>query len=363
MGYKTINEANEAVIRKIIAAEPFLTDVVPAKSVIPELEDYVLLHAGPPIKYENMTDPMQGSCVGAILFEGWAEDEEGARGLLENNKITFIPCHHVNAVGPMGGITSPNMPVLVVMNKESGNEAYCQMNEGIGAVLRFGAYHEQVINRLHWMKDVLGPVLSKALRKIDGGINVNVLMAKAIAMGDEFHQRNIAASLVFLKEVAPVIAALDDVENEQSAEVIQFLADTDQFFLNIAMATGKAIMDAARTIKHGTVVTAMCRNGENFGIRIAGMGDEWFTAPVHTPQGLYFTGYSAEDANPDIGDSAITETIGVGGVAMIAAPAVTRFVGTGGFNDALETSNQMAEICVGENRTLLFRRGTSKVRV
>ncbi|TWN09735.1 hypothetical protein CHCC14561_2103 [Bacillus licheniformis] len=158
MGYKTINEANEAVIRKIIAAEPFLTDVVPAKSVIPELEDYVLLHAGPPIKYENMTDPMQGSCVGAILFEGWAEDEEGARGLLENNKITFIPCHHVNAVGPMGGITSPNMPVLVVMNKESGNEAYCQMNEGIGAVLRFGAYHEQVINRLHWMKDVLGPV-------------------------------------------------------------------------------------------------------------------------------------------------------------------------------------------------------------
>ena len=160
----------------------------------------------------------------------------------------------------MGGITSPNMPVLVVMNKESGNEAYCQMNEGIGAVLRFGAYHEQVINRLHWMKDVLGPVLSKALRKIDGGINVNVLMAKAIAMGDEFHQRNIAASLVFLKEVAPVIVALDDVENEQSAEVIQFLADTDQFFLNIAMATGKAIMDAARTIKHGTVVTAMCRS-------------------------------------------------------------------------------------------------------
>ncbi|MTV19327.1 DUF1116 domain-containing protein [Staphylococcus delphini] len=354
MVFKTIDEANDAVIQKMIAAAPFLTDVVPAKSVIPELKEHVLLHAGPPIKYENMTDPMQGSCVGAILFEGWANDEASARELLENNRITFIPCHHVNAVGPMGGITSPNMPVLVVVNKENGNEAYCQMNEGIGAVLRFGAYNTQVIERLEWMRDVLGPVLSKALKTFEEGLNVNVLIAKAIAMGDEFHQRNIAASLAFLKEVSPAITELENVSSAEKTEVIQFLADTDQFFLNIAMATGKAMMDAARTIQHGTVVTAMCRNGENFGIRIAGMGDEWFTAPVNTPQGLYFTGYSADDANPDIGDSAITETIGVGGMAMIAAPAVTRFVGSGGFQDALETSNQMMEICVGENPNFII---------
>ncbi|MCD8915934.1 DUF1116 domain-containing protein [Staphylococcus simulans] len=349
MGYQTIDEANQAVIDKMIAAAPFLVDVVPAKDKISELKERVLLHAGPPIKYENMTDPMKGACVGAILFEGWAKDEEGARELLENDEITFIPCHHVNAVGPMGGITSMNMPVLVVENRESGNEAYCQMNEGIGAVLRFGAYNETVVNRLHWMKDVLGPVLGKAIRQMEDGLNVNVLIAKAIAMGDEFHQRNIAASLAFLKEVAPIISELEDVAPEKRTEVIQFLADTDQFFLNVAMATGKAMMDAAREIQHGTIVTAMCRNGENFGIRIAGMGDEWFTAPVNTPQGLYFTGYSADDANPDIGDSAITETIGVGGMAMIAAPAVTRFVGTGGFQDALATSDEMTEICVGEN--------------
>lgn len=349
MGYQTIDEANQAVIDKIIAAALFLVDVVPAKDKIPELKEHVLLHAGPPIKYENMTDPMKGGCIGAILFEGWAKDEDEARELLENDKITFIPCHHVNAVGPMGGITTMNMPVLVVENRESGNEAYCQMNEGIGAVLRFGAYNETVVNRLHWMKDVLGPVLGKAIRQMEDGLNVNVLIAKAIAMGDEFHQRNIAASLAFLKEVAPIISELEDVEPEKRTEVIQFLADTDQFFLNVAMATGKAMMDAARQIEHGTIVTAMCRNGENFGIRIAGMGDEWFTAPVNTPQGLYFTGYSADDANPDIGDSAITETIGVGGMAMIAAPAVTRFVGTGGFNDALATSDEMTEICIGEN--------------
>ncbi|MDY5059244.1 YlbE family protein [Staphylococcus simulans] len=349
MGYQTIDEANQAVIDKMIAAAPFLVDVVPAKDKIPELKERVLLHAGPPIKYENMTDPMKGACIGAILFEGWAKDEDAARELLENDKIEFIPCHHVNAVGPMGGITSMNMPVLVVENRESGNEAYCQMNEGIGAVLRFGAYNETVVNRLHWMKDVLGPVLGKAVRQMEDGLNVNVLIAKAIAMGDEFHQRNIAASLAFLKEVAPIISELEDVEPEKRTEVIQFLADTDQFFLNVAMATGKAMMDAAREIQHGTIVTAMCRNGENFGIRIAGMGDEWFTAPVNTPQGLYFTGYSSDDANPDIGDSAITETIGVGGMAMIAAPAVTRFVGSGGFADALATSDEMTEICIGEN--------------
>lgn len=349
MGYQTIDEANQAVIDKMIAAAPFLVDVVPAKDKIPELKEHVLLHAGPPIKYENMTDPMKGACIGAILFEGWANDEDAARELLENDKIEFIPCHHVNAVGPMGGITSMNMPVLVVENRESGNEAYCQMNEGIGAVLRFGAYNETVVNRLHWMKDVLGPVLGKAVRQMEDGLNVNVLIAKAIAMGDEFHQRNIAASLAFLKEVAPIISELEDVEPEKRTEVIQFLADTDQFFLNVAMATGKAMMDAAREIQHGTIVTAMCRNGENFGIRIAGMGDEWFTAPVNTPQGLYFTGYSSDDANPDIGDSAITETIGVGGMAMIAAPAVTRFVGSGGFADALATSDEMTEICIGEN--------------
>ena len=354
MAYQTIDEANKAVVQKMIGSAPFLTDVVPAHTVIPELTEHVLLHAGPPIKYENMTDPMQGSCVGAILFEGWADDEQGARELLENDKITFIPCHHVNAVGPMGGITSMNMPVVVVVNKEHGNEAYCTLNEGIGAVLRFGSYSDQVLTRLHWMKDVLGPVLSKALKTMDEGLNVNVLVAKAIAMGDEFHQRNIAASLAFLKEVAPAITSLEDVDLEKREEVMQFLADTDQFFLNVAMATAKAMTDAARTIEHGTIVTAMCRNGENFGIRIAGMGDEWFTAPVNTPQGLYFTGYSAEDANTDIGDSAITETIGVGGMAMIAAPAVTRFVGSGGFNDALETSNNMAEITEQENPNFII---------
>lgn len=354
MCYKTIDDANQAVIQKIVAASPVLRDVVLAKVVIKELnEGKVLLHAGPPILWENMTSPMQGSCIGATLFEGWAEDEQEARALLESGQVKFIPCHHVDAVGPMGGITSANMPVFVVENTTDGNRAYCSMNEGIGKVLRFGAYSEEVVVRLRWMRDVLGPILGKAIRTVDEGISISPMIAKAIAMGDEFHQRNIAASLVFLKEISPIIMNLD-INETHRREVIKFLADTDQFFLNIMMATAKAIMDGARLIKEGTIVTAMCRNGENFGIRISGMGDEWFTAPVNTPQGLYFTGYDGEDASPDMGDSAITETFGVGGMAMIAAPAVTRFVGAGGFEGALETSNEMMEIVVDRNPNFII---------
>lgn len=346
--YNTMDEANRAVLDKIVGSAPFLVDVVPAKSVIEQLNGKVLLHAGPPIKWDEMTGPMQGSCVGAALFEGWAKDDQEAIEMLSKGEVEFIPCHHVDAVGPMGGITSGNMPVFVVENRSEGNRAYCTMNEGIGAVLRFGAYSDEVINRLKWMRDVLGPVLSKGLKLTENGLNLNVMIAKAVTMGDEFHQRNIAASLIFLKEMSPFILQADITEEER-VQVIKFLADTDQFFLNVMMATCKAVLDGARTIEHGTVVTAMCRNGKDFGIRISGMGDQWFTAPVNTPQGLFFTGYSQEDANSDIGDSAITEAYGVGAMAMIAAPGVTRFVGAGGFENALSTSNEMLEICIDQN--------------
>lgn len=343
-----IDAMNQKVVERFRDSQPFLTDVVPAKSVIPEIRGKVLLHAGPPIEYANMTSPMQGSCIGAALFEGWADSEEEAVKLLASGEVSFMPCHHVHAVGPMGGITSANMPVLVIENKADDTVAYCTMNEGIGKVLRFGAYSQEVVDRLCWMRDVLAPVLSAALEKKDGGVNLNVLVAKAITMGDEFHQRNIAATLCLFKEIAPLIVSLDWDEQEKQS-VMQFLADTDQFFLNVMMAMGKSIVDYARKIEEGCVVTTLTRNGRDFGVRVSGMGDEWFCAPVNTPKGLYFTGFTAEDGNPDIGDSAITETVGVGAMAMIAAPGVTRFVGAGGFDDALQVSNEMEKICVTHN--------------
>ena len=349
--YKTIDDANKAVVEKIVNAQVFLIDVVPAASVIPELGDYVLLHAGPPIQYREMTGPMQGSCIGAILFEDWASNADDALKMLESGRISFIPCHHVNAVGPMGGITSKNMPVLVVENRTEGNRAYCTMNEGIGKVLRFGAYDSEVVNRLKWMQTDLAPALSKTLRQIEGGLSLNAIIARAVTMGDEFHQRNIAASALLVKELVPYLVTAQ-INQDALQKITRFLADTDQFFLNVMMASCKAIMDGARKIQAGTIVTAMTRNGKDFGIRVSGTGDRWFTAPVNIPKGLFFTGYTQDDANPDIGDSAITETFGVGAMSMIAAPGVTRFVGAGGFDDALQISDEMSEICTDFNNNL-----------
>lgn len=344
-----IDAANEKVIERITSSQPVLVDVVRADSVIPELAEdtKTLLHAGPPITFAEMTGPMQGSCVGAALFEGWAKDEESARELLAN-EVRYIPCHHVGAVGPMGGITSAGMAMLVVEERSSGTRAYCTMNEGIGKVLRFGAYDAEVVERLHWMADDLGPAIATAVRSMTDGLPLMPLIARAITMGDEFHQRNIAASALLFTKLAGAIS-VQNLPAERKERILTFLADTDQFFLNVMMATCKAVMDNAREVGEGSIVTAMTRNGRTFGIRVAGLGDQWFEAPVNTPEGLFFTGFTQEDANPDIGDSAITETFGVGGMAMIAAPGVTRFVGAGGFGDALATSDEMLEIVHGHN--------------
>jgi hypothetical protein len=350
--YDNLNQANAAVIAEIKKARPRLIDVKPAADCIPVLrEGRTLLHAGPPIGWSDMTGPMQGAMLGACLFEGWAATAAEAERLAASGKIRFLPCHDNSAVGPMGGITSPSMPVLVVRNAEQGNYAYCNLNEGIGKVMRFGAFDGEVQTRLAWMRDVLAPTLSLALARVPEGLDLTSLMAQAITMGDEFHQRNIAASALLLKVLAGEIFACDTTPQAKE-DVIRFLGRTDQFFLNVAMAYGKCVMDAAARIKAGTIVTVMTRNGRDFGIRVSGLGDRWFKAPVNTPAGLFFTGYSQDDANSDIGDSAITECLGVGGAAMIAAPGVTRFVGAGGFGEALAVSEEMKEIYLDTNSML-----------
>lgn len=355
--FASIDEANQAVLARMGAGQPTLVDVAQAHTFITELAPgrRVLLHAGPPIEYANFPDTIKGSCVGGVLFEGWADDEAGARALLEAGEVELLPCHSVNAVGPMGGITSAHMALIKVVDTEHGTTAYSTMNEGIGKVLRFGAYDAEVIERLGWMRDVLGPTLAAALRHTEGGYPLAPLIARAITMGDEMHQRNIAASALFAKDMAPLITravAAGEVSADDAVAVQGFLAATDQFFLNIAMAAAKSIMDAARQIEAGSVVTAMCRNGYEFGIRVAALGDRWFTAPVNIPTGLFFTGYEQGQACPDMGDSAITETYGLGGMSMIAAPGVTRFIGAGGFDDALQISEEMSEIVAGHNPAL-----------
>jgi hypothetical protein len=350
--FTSIHEANQSVIAEIKRARPCLVDVRPASACIPALrEGRVLLHAGTAIHWDQMTGPMQGAVIGAAIFEGWAASKQEAGQLAAAGGIRFLPCHDHSAVGPMGGITSSNMPVLVVRNAAQGNLAFCNLNEGIGKVLRFGAFDAEVQKRLVWMREVLGPLLSLALRRLPEGVDLTALMAQAITMGDEFHQRNIAASALLLKVLAPELAACGAPQAAKE-DVLRFLGRTDQFFLNVAMAYCKCAMDAAAVIQAGTIVTAMTRNGRDFAIRVSGTGDRWFTAPVNMPEGLFFSGYGREDVNPDVGDSAITETFGIGGAAMVAAPGVTRFIGAGDFSDALEISEEMREIYADSNPML-----------
>jgi len=346
-----IARANAEGLRRMMGADPVLLDVIPAGQAMPGLGERVVLHAGPPIGWERMCGPMQGAVAGALVFEGWAPDLESAARLAAAGAVRFEPNHHHGAVGPMTGITTRSMPVMVVENRGEGigggNRAYCMINEGLGKVMRFGANDAEVLARLAWLRDVFGPVLGEALRR-SGGLQLSPLIARGLAMGDEMHQRNVACSTLTLRALAPHLAGLAD-DAQMLSRCAAFIAGNDQFFLNIAMAMGKSIMDPVRDIEACSLVSAMCRNGTDFGLRLSATGDQWFTAPVEMPRGLYFAGYSEADANPDMGDSAIMETIGLGAFAMASAPAVAGFVGAGGLDEAIACTRAMSGIALAQN--------------
>lgn len=342
-----ITAANAEALNRIAHAAPVLTGVREARVLIRALSDHTLLHAGPPIHASAMCGPMRGAALGAALLEGWASTGAEAAQLLDSGAIRLQCTHDHSAVGPMAGIISPSMPVFEIRDPARDSVACSPINEGIGAVLRFGAYDAGVLDRLRWIRDVLGPALDRALRKV-GGLPLVPLMARAVTMGDELHQRNVAATALFVRAIAPTLAETGQAATSV-ADVLRFLADNDQFFLNLAMAASKCIADAVRDIPYSTVVCAMNRNGVEFGIQVSGVGQTWFTAPAPVPNGLYFPGYSAADANPDMGDSAIVETVGLGAFAMAAAPAVGGFVGLHSASEAAALTQQMSEITVGRS--------------
>jgi hypothetical protein len=341
-----IEAANKTAVERMMSARPILTGIAAARDVIPGMHDKMLLHAGPPIEWERMSGPLRGAVIGALLFEGLAMNEAEARDLAASGEISYEPCHHHNSVGPMAGVTSPSMAVYVIENTEGDNRAYSNLNEGYGKVLRYGAFSDDVITKLKWMNDSMAPLLGKALETGDG-IDLRALLAEALHMGDEGHNRNKAGSLLFLRHLAPRIIAVkgDDSVKE---EVLAFLGDNALSVLNPVMAACKAMVDAAHGVEGSTLVTVMARNGTDFGIRVSGLGERWFTAPAQIPDGLYFPGFTSEDANADIGDSTITETAGIGGFAMASAPAIVSFV-SGTPQDALNATLEMYEITVAEH--------------
>ncbi len=344
---KTIERANQQALQRMLGGDPVLVDVVPAFQAIPSLAGRMILHAGPPIGWDRMCGPMHGAAAGIAVFEGWARDLAEAESMARAGEFQFHPNHDFDAVGPMTGMTTASQPLLVVENRAFGNKAFCTINEGLGKVMRFGGNDGDVLARLAWLRDTLGPALGASLRDL-GGVPRKSLVARGLAMGDEMHQRNVACSGLLLRELAPALARTTK-DRTGLVEILGFIAGNDQFFLNVAMAMGKAIMDPVRDVEGSSLVTAMSRNGADFGVRVSGTGDEWFTGPVEMPEGLYFPGFTAADANPDMGDSTILETIGLGGFAMAAAPAVAGFLGAGAASEAALTTRAMAEITATEN--------------
>ncbi|HEY84865.1 MAG TPA: DUF1116 domain-containing protein [Chloroflexi bacterium] len=342
-----IEKANAKATERMIEAHPVLVGLGKAKDVIPGMRDNLLMHAGPPITWERASGPMRGALTGALIFEGKAKDPAEAEALITSGEIELEPCHHHQSVGPMAGVTSPSMTVYIIENRKHGNFAYCNLNEGYGKVLRYGAYSEDVLKRLRWLDGVMGPVLADSVQAADG-IDIKALLSEALHMGDEGHNRNKAGSILFLKALAPYIAK-SAPNSDIASDILRAIGDNALAVLNPVMAACKAIADAGHGVEGSTIVTAMARNGTDFGIRVSGLGERWFTGPVGTPKGLYFPGFTAEDSSGDIGDSTITETAGIGGFAMAGAPAIVTFV-SGTPKDAINTTMEMYEITYAEHK-------------
>ena len=342
-----VEEANRTAFGRYLEAQPVLVDVLLAREAIAALDgERRLLHAGPPLAWADMCGPMQGAIVGAAVYEGWAETPEQAMGMAAAGEIMLGPTHEHGAVGPMAGIISPSMPLWVVENLSAGNRAFCSFNEGLGKVLRFGANSPAVIEHLRWMGTELYEVMKATVGRL-GGLELKPIIAQALHMGDEVHNRNSAASGLALKRLLPALLSLD-LDASRLRRVVEYVVGNDHVFLNLSMAACKVMLDAAADVPHSSMVTAMARNGVNFGIRLSGTGDRWFEAAAKPVDGLFFPGYQVEDAAADLGDSAITETAGLGGFAMAAAPAIVQFVG-GSPADAIENSRRMRTITVGTN--------------
>ncbi|HEX2361947.1 MAG TPA: DUF1116 domain-containing protein [Jiangellaceae bacterium] len=336
--------ANEQALAAMLRAGAELVDLRPAGEAL-GLEPGHFLHAGPPIDWDRASGPLRGALIGAMLLEGLAADPAEAEAALAGGGAELDPCHHRGAVAPMAGVVSPSMWVFELRDRVNGGTAWCPLNEGLGKVLRYGAYSRDVVERLHWMNAVLGPALRSAVRR-HGPVDVKAIIAQMIQMGDEGHNRNRAGTLMLLRELLPVL--VETAAGEHLVEIVRFVSSNDHFFLNLVMPAGKLQTSAAAGIDGSSVVTTMARNGTDFGIQVSGLGERWFTAPARVPEGLFLGGYGPDDANPDIGDSAIAETMGIGGFVMASAPAIVQFVG-GTVPDALRTTRLMYEITVGEN--------------
>ncbi|CAN5311945.1 DUF1116 domain-containing protein [soil metagenome] len=341
---RRIEEANSLALKKVLNSRPLLVDIRRAIDVLPRMKKNSIFHAGPPIEWNRMCGPLRGAIVGSMIYEELASSWTEVVRIIERGDIEFSANHDHDALGPMAGVISPSMPVLVVKNEKYGNVCFGRFVE---SKIQFGDFGNDAIQNLKFWSETLAPALGKAIRK-SKGIDLKNIMARALHMGDELHTRPVAGTLLFASIITPYL--IEVVDKKESLEVTRYLSENEIFFLCISLAACKTIMNTVKDIEYSTLVTVMARNGTDFGIKVSGLGSEWFTGPANMIEGMYFPGYGPEDANPDIGDSAITETAGIGAFALADSPAILSLIG-GTVEDAIRYTKQMREITIALNDT------------
>ncbi len=337
-----IDAANREAVSRMTGARPAFVDVLPLRDAVPGLAPRTVTHAGPPVTWERMCGAQRGAVLAAILFEGWASNAPEAMAIAAAGGVDLVPNHHLGGVGPMAGVASPSMPVFVVDDRGTGRRVYAALEE---PRMNFGAHDGEALALRGWWRDVLGPALARAVRAA-GGVDLVALISRALHRGDELHNRPAAATGLLLAALAPDLFATSPPDVARA--VFEYVAADEIFFLSLSMGASKAAADAARDVPDSTLVTAMARNGTDFGIRVSGLGDRWFTAPSPSVTGLFLPGYGPADAGRDMGDSAITETAGLGGMVLVGAPAIFEMVGATAAQ-AFGFAREMAEITVARH--------------
>jgi hypothetical protein len=342
------SDANAHAFASLVTADPVLLDVQPAIDVVPGMTRTTILTSGPPLSWDNYTGGQRNAILGGILFEGLAANRDEAIAKLHAGEITVAGCHDHSCVGSLAGIYTASMPVFVVTNTAAGNTAFCNMYEGSNPRrLNYGVYDEGVRERLMFVQNEVAPVIAEAVRKT-GGIPLKPIMKRALTMGDELHSRNVAAALLFLRELVPVLLTMASTGDGRIARAVQAMTDDQYFFLRLSMAAAKTTADAARNVERSSIVTAMAFNCQGFAIRVSGLGDTWYAGPSATVQAKLFDGHTEDEITWMGGESIITETIGLGGFAQAAAPALQNYQG-GSYEPMIARNRELYRITFGEN--------------
>jgi len=335
-GSQSLTPANARVVDRLCTAEPVLVDVAPAGTVVPGMTGNTVLTSGPPLPWSEYFGGQRAAIIGGALFEGLAIDPVDADEKLRDGRIRLAACHDHGCVGSLAGIYTASMPVLVVENRNRGNRGFCNLFEGPSpARLNYGVYNDEVRQSLLHLRDVVGPALGEVVRRA-GGIPLRPIMRRALNMGDELHSRNAAATLLFGRELSPALLALAKSQPEVAHRLLGYLG-SDYVFLRVSMAASKVTADAGHGEEESSVVTAMAFSCREFGIRVSGLGETWFRAPMPKVEGKFFAGFTAEDVEFMGGESVINETVGLGGFAQAAAFALQEY--QGGSPDEMVAAN------------------------